>query len=363
MPEKIDNRSITALAEIKAEGIIGIASSEEEDRMGDVIKSTGWELENFKKNPVIQFAHQYNEPPVGIAKDIRVKDKKLIFTVVFHNITEKARQVGEMFEQGIMKAFSVGFIPKKINEDNYHIIEKAELLEISAVPVPANAGALTLSTKAITSEEKSEINSWVKDVSEEEPPENKEEEKEEKDEEKDEPNKVEETNEDKKEDEKVEESKEGDGEVDEQKEPEAKEPEEKEPEVKEEEKEPEDKEADKEEKGLDIKFTIDDKNVDFDLNKIKKNLMEQLGEKSGRVISKKNRELISSTIEQIETTAEVLHNLLDMSDDSPVVEYPDAVKGRIVEARKSRKKRIKVQVLRKIDKLVGKLLRQYKQNE
>ena len=335
MPEK--NKSIQALAEIKDGSIFGVASTETEDRMGDVIKSTGWDLESFKKNPVIQFAHNYNEPPVGVAKNIKVENKKLTFEVVFHTITEQARQIGEMYKQKIMRAFSVGFIPLKIDENNYHIIEKAELLEISAVPVPANAEALSLSIKSITPEEKAKVDNWVKGVSEDEPKKEDEEKIESIDEEK------EETTEEKEEEK-------GDGKVDEQKEPEEKEPEKEE--VKDE----------SVEEGLDVKFIVDEKKVNFDLEGIKKDLMEQLGEKAGRVISKKNRTLINNAIEQIETTAEVLHNLLDMSDDSPIVEYPDAGKGRGVEARKSRKKRIQAQALRRIDKLVGELLRQYKQS-
>jgi len=348
MPEQ--NKSIQALAEIKDGSVFGIASTETEDRMGDVIKSTGWDLESFKKNPVIQFAHNYNEPPVGVAKNIKVENKKLTFEVVFHSITEQARQIGEMYKQKIMRAFSVGFIPLKIDENNYHIIEKAELLEISAVPVPANAEALSLSIKSITPEEKAKVDNWVKGVSEDEPKKEDEEKIESIDEEK------EETTEEKEEEK-------GDGKVDEQKEPEEKEPEKEE--VKDEsveEEKGEEKEEEKVEEGLDVKFIVDEKKVNFDLEGIKKDLMEQLGEKAGRVISKKNRTLINNAIEQIETTAEVLHNLLDMSDDSPIVEYPDAGKGRGVEARKSRKKRIQAQALRKIDKLVEKLLRQNKQS-
>jgi len=166
----MEKKSIEALVEKKGGKLVAIASTETKDRMGDVIKAEGWDLKNFKKNPVIQFAHKYDQPPIGIAENIRVQDKKLIFEPVFHEITQLARDVKRMFEEGIMRAFSVGFIPKKfINEKGEevepkmrdNIIAEAELLEISAVPIPANAEALTL-PKEYTEKESKEVCNWIK---------------------------------------------------------------------------------------------------------------------------------------------------------------------------------------------------------
>jgi len=147
----------------KKEGkLVAIASTETEDRSGEVVKMGGWELDNFKANPVLQFAHRYDTPPIGIAKNIRVEDGKLVFEPMFHEITEAAREIKKMFEADppIMRAWSVGFIPKDYDPKNDRVITKQELLEISAVPVPANAEALTLQ-KGISDDKKKEVCKWV----------------------------------------------------------------------------------------------------------------------------------------------------------------------------------------------------------
>ena len=166
----MEKKSIEAFIEKKEDKFVAVASTENKDRMGDVIKADGWDLKNFKKNPILQFAHEYNRAPIGIVKNIRIEGTNLIFEPVFHNITQTAREIKQMFEEGIMRAFSVGFVPKKfINKKGEeikpqmfgnNIIAEAELLEISAVPVPANAQALILEKK-YTNEEDKEICKWI----------------------------------------------------------------------------------------------------------------------------------------------------------------------------------------------------------
>jgi len=58
--------------------------------------------------------------------------------------TEKAQIVRQLYDEGIIKTVSVGFIPKKRDEKDQKIITEAELLELSFVPVPANPNALSL---------------------------------------------------------------------------------------------------------------------------------------------------------------------------------------------------------------------------
>ena len=60
-----------------------IASTEDIDRDGEVIKASAWDFENYKKNPVIQWAHRYDELPVGKSPDINVRGNKLIVPVEF----------------------------------------------------------------------------------------------------------------------------------------------------------------------------------------------------------------------------------------------------------------------------------------
>ena len=49
-----------------------------------------------------------------------------------------------LYQEGMLKSVSVGFIPTQRNQNDYKIIEKAELLEVSFVAVPCNPEAISL---------------------------------------------------------------------------------------------------------------------------------------------------------------------------------------------------------------------------
>lgn len=120
-----------------------LASTDAVDRQGDIVEQSGWELKNFLLNPVILWAHKYDELPVGKATGVTVTKSGLELDFEFASAegNPKAQQVANLFENGFLNAVSVGFIPK---ERNGNTITKAELLEVSIVPVPANQEALRL---------------------------------------------------------------------------------------------------------------------------------------------------------------------------------------------------------------------------
>ncbi len=136
--------------------ILEIAGSTEDvDRMGDIIKASGWKLAPFKKNPVFMWAHDYSQPPIGRATKVWVdkETKKLMFRVEFAGpeVYEFADTIYKLYKGGFLHATSVGFIPlnwEGKDEDNpnpnweSNVFTSQELLELSAVPVPANSNAL-----------------------------------------------------------------------------------------------------------------------------------------------------------------------------------------------------------------------------
>lgn len=135
---------IRGIATKAADGTFRVlASTAAIDRQGDTVRQDGWELENFKKNPVILWAHNYDELPIGKATDIGVSVQGLEITFEFAPAegNPKAAQVQKLMEEGFLSAVSVGFIPK---ERNGNVIIRSELLELSVVPVPANQEALRL---------------------------------------------------------------------------------------------------------------------------------------------------------------------------------------------------------------------------
>lgn len=121
-----------------------VASDETVDRAGEVIKVSWRELNNFMKNPVIIANHQYKvENIIWKATEIYVENEKLVVEWVFAT-TELAQDVRKLYDGGFIKTVSVWFIPKERDQKNSNIITKAELLEVSFVPVPCNPNALSL---------------------------------------------------------------------------------------------------------------------------------------------------------------------------------------------------------------------------
>ncbi len=122
------------------------ASIESEDRAGDVIRAEGWDLENYRRNPVVLWAHRHDLLPIGKTIDIWVESGALFATVEFAR-TEFARQIQKLFEGGFLRGVSVGFRALKTSarsgmKNRGTIFEKQELLEISAAPVPMHPDAL-----------------------------------------------------------------------------------------------------------------------------------------------------------------------------------------------------------------------------
>lgn len=120
-------------------GVVG--SSGAIDRHGESLNPMGWKLENYTKNPVILFGHDYKSLPIGKAVKVWIEDGKLMFTIKFAD-TPMGNEVFQLFEDEMLNAFSVGFIPLKWDETGEFTFAEMELLELSVVTVPANPEAL-----------------------------------------------------------------------------------------------------------------------------------------------------------------------------------------------------------------------------
>lgn len=113
------------------------------DRHGEVVNPDGADVKNFKKNPVVLLNHNYWGLPIGVATSLKKTDGKWIAKGIFAP-TDDAQTVRHLYDAGIMKATSIGFIVKERKKDDQKVINKWELLEFSFVTVPANPDALTV---------------------------------------------------------------------------------------------------------------------------------------------------------------------------------------------------------------------------
>jgi len=142
------------VAEVKAQeetrSILFKISTASVDRMGDTISVDGWKLEAYRKNPVVLWAHDSRMLPVAKAPKVWIEDGALKAEAEFTplGMAKFNDTVFEMYKQGFLSATSVGFLPRKYafsdapeRRNGIDFLEQ-ELLEFSAVPVPANADAL-----------------------------------------------------------------------------------------------------------------------------------------------------------------------------------------------------------------------------
>ena len=137
-----------------------IASTPTPDRYDDVVAGGDeWRLDKYLANPVVQFGHDYSTPPVGKTEKLTTdKDGNLVATIRWDDSPTNplGQTVARQFREGFLSAVSVGFQPGRSTPRNKlptdhpaygasgMLFEQNQLLEISAVPVPANGEALAL---------------------------------------------------------------------------------------------------------------------------------------------------------------------------------------------------------------------------
>jgi HK97 family phage prohead protease len=138
-----------------------IASTPDRDRYGDIVVQD-WRLDDFKRNPVILWAHDSTRP-VGRATHIAVEDKRRLVARLQLGPDGTSRDIDELrklVKAKIIRAASVGFFPGKSeavrDEDGIQTgfrFSQNTLFEISLVSVPANPQALAISRSLNISED------------------------------------------------------------------------------------------------------------------------------------------------------------------------------------------------------------------
>ncbi|HLH54554.1 MAG TPA: hypothetical protein VKY92_13155 [Verrucomicrobiae bacterium] len=174
-----------------------IASDETVDRYGEIISPSGWRLEAYRRNPVFQNAHQYGDilftlgkalitevrtvapipgtPSAQLAQPKTALYQRIQFAT---DINPVARIAYGLYQGKFLNAVSVGFVPLKwVDADGTeHAPQNSaggsvqavpahsrggrgaqrvrrryleqELLEVSAIGIPANPNALALGLRA-----------------------------------------------------------------------------------------------------------------------------------------------------------------------------------------------------------------------
>lgn len=129
-------------------------STEDVDRDSEVLVAEGCDLTHYRRNPVLLPWHDMWQLPLGKADAIEVRPGEGIEATFSFGRHRAAQDVRDLYVDGIMRAFSVGFRvidvstePIRAGQHGVTIL-KWELREVSAVPVPANPFALVKAARA-----------------------------------------------------------------------------------------------------------------------------------------------------------------------------------------------------------------------
>jgi hypothetical protein len=158
--------------DVKNRTIDFVASTEAVDRYGDILRVKGFQTANYMKNPVFLWAHKSGEPPIGKTLSIskELNPPALVQKVQFADAATYpfADQIFRLYQGKFMSAVSVGFIPLEQPEPildadgrstgGYEFTSQ-ELLELSAVPIPANpeAVARALDERIVSSDDAAKV--------------------------------------------------------------------------------------------------------------------------------------------------------------------------------------------------------------
>jgi len=152
-----------------------IASDDTLDRYGEILEPTGWRLDNYRRNPVFQNAHQYGDILFTLGKALVTEVREVAghdgrVRLALYQRTEfaveanpLARIAYALYQGKFLNAVSVGFIPLRWQDASSSPSSSSsssssppvrrrylemELLEVSAVGIPANPSALQLGLQA-----------------------------------------------------------------------------------------------------------------------------------------------------------------------------------------------------------------------
>jgi hypothetical protein len=138
-------------------------TTESSDREDDIVVAEGGHLENFKRNPVVLFGHNYWQPSTVMGRSILEVVRPGVGIEAAWTWADKeneeAATVKNLWRGYFLNAISIGFIPLEWEKREYkeedepiwpgYLFTEWELLEYSIVVVPMNQDALRLAAGLI----------------------------------------------------------------------------------------------------------------------------------------------------------------------------------------------------------------------
>ena len=134
-----------------------ILSTDKVARDGNAIDCDGWELDHFRNNPVALWAHDDTALPIGRWENLSIEDVAPGVRALCGDLHFASKEyyfaatVERLYRSGAMNAVSVRWNPTEFRplDDGTSgvLFTRSELLEVSAVPVPADPDAIVMASQ------------------------------------------------------------------------------------------------------------------------------------------------------------------------------------------------------------------------
>lgn len=122
---------------------------------GTRVLTSGIDIEQYKKNPILLYMHRRGEredAPIGRVEDVHIEGDKLVGSLVFDEKDDFARKVAQKWADGFLRMVSAGLTIIELSDDPAVLlpgqrrmtITKSKLDEVSVVDIGANDDALAL---------------------------------------------------------------------------------------------------------------------------------------------------------------------------------------------------------------------------
>ncbi|MDR4469108.1 MAG: HK97 family phage prohead protease [Nitrospira sp.] len=121
-----------------------IVSTATVDRDGDRVMPEGADFKNFLRNPVLCWSHAHSDIPIGSVTHLAADAIGIKIYWKWLQNDPLANRVRNAWEQGVVRAASIGFLPRRAVRNEYggQDHREWELIEISLCAIPANPQAV-----------------------------------------------------------------------------------------------------------------------------------------------------------------------------------------------------------------------------
>lgn len=151
--QRLQTFGLVRSIDVERRQVTAVVSTDAIARDDAIIEARGWDLSYYERNPVVLWAHNDRELPIGRTVESNLTDHELIQVHEFAT-HPRAEEIWGAIRDGFVHSTSVRWLPgtyefrqMPVNGKTVSVLvftKGHQLLESSYVPIPADPGAVVL---------------------------------------------------------------------------------------------------------------------------------------------------------------------------------------------------------------------------